>query len=267
MPHLHKGSYLKPPSRLRIFLRQLKAQTAANLKSRYRNTFSGFLWVLLNPVFLYLAQGYAFRMILKIQVENYFMFLLAGLVPWIFLSQTVEMGASVFLANGRMLKSFPIHPLTCLFALCLDNAINFVAAFIIILIPVGIMSSFNFINLILLPIPTLILFFGVFSMAWFFAIANIFFRDIKFILSFVLTIAYFMTPIFYPESFVDPQFHWIIQINFLSHFVVPFRNIIDDPWNMVFVHNCVRELVTSCILFLIAYTFWRKTKNAAYLRL
>ena len=76
---------------IQIFSRQLISLTLANMKARYRKTFAGFLWVILNPIILYSVQSVVFRKILKIELPDYSLFLLGGLLPWIFITSTLEM--------------------------------------------------------------------------------------------------------------------------------------------------------------------------------
>src|ERR1035437_5970491 len=95
-----------PWSEHRVLIRQVRALTVANLKSRYRKTFVGFLWVILNPLILYGVQSLVFMKFLKLQVPNYTLFLLSGLLPWVFIVQSVEMCTSLIVINGKLFKSF-----------------------------------------------------------------------------------------------------------------------------------------------------------------
>ena len=76
---------------MKIFIRQLISLTFANMKARYRKTLAGFIWVILNPIILYSVQSIVFRKILKIDVPDYSLFLMGGLLPWIFITNTLEM--------------------------------------------------------------------------------------------------------------------------------------------------------------------------------
>lgn len=249
---------------IKIYLRQIMILTRANLKSRYRNSFSGFLWVILNPLFMFGAQSYAFHLILQLDVKNYAMFLASGLLPWIFMSQTLEMGVGHFVNSARLLKSLPLKPVTLLLALALDNLINLFAAFLVILVPIGLLTDFSFVNLIVFPIPLVILLFGVLSLSWILATLNVIFRDIKFLVPFVMTTAYYLTPIFYPITFVPEKYRWLVEYNIFYFFVSPFREMINDPFNLIFVISCLKALAVSGVLFLVAIIVWRKKRNAVY---
>jgi lipopolysaccharide transport system permease protein len=256
--------FMRNREKLYLSYRQSLRLTTANLKSRYRKTWSGFLWVVLNPILIYGAQSYAFSIILKLNIAHYSLFLLSGLLPWIFISQSLEMSAGIFVNSGRLLKSFPIHPVVCLVAQIMDNAINFIAAFLLVLVFLLIHPVENWSRLLLLPIPIIFLVFGVFSAAWLLATLQVFFRDTRFIISFVLSIGFFLTPIFYPQFLVPEKYQWIVTLNPVHHFLAPFRALFGDYGGASFVPACRNAGITALIIFLTAFLFWRKNRNAIY---
>lgn len=245
--------------------RQIMIMTISNLKSRYRNTVSGFLWVVLNPMMTFGAQAYAFHYILKINVAEFPIFLLSGLIPWLFFFQSVDMGTSSFVVNGRLLKSFPIHPIVPLAAQVADNLINFFAAFLILFIPVSLYSNmFHWISIPLLILPLMILLLGVFSMVWLLATTNVFFQDIRFIVSFAGSVTFYLTPIIYPEGFVPENIHWIFNVNPVYHLIMPFRLAIMNPLSPEFWYRCLIGSLVSIGFFLWAVLYWRKKRNSVY---
>ena len=117
----------------RIFFRQSIILAMANMKARYRDTIAGFIWVVLNPLIMFGAQSVAFKKFLRLDVPNYYLFLLGGLLPWIFLVNSLQMCTPVFEEKGPLLKSFKIQPLVVLSAQLFDNFVNFLFAFFILL--------------------------------------------------------------------------------------------------------------------------------------
>jgi ABC-type polysaccharide/polyol phosphate export permease len=59
------------------------------MKFRYRKTFAGFIWVILNPIMMFVVQSLVFKRFLKIEIPDSFVFLLGGLLLWIFITQTI----------------------------------------------------------------------------------------------------------------------------------------------------------------------------------
>ena len=62
----------------RLYWVQVKNLTVANMKSRYRKTFAGFLWVVMSPILIYGVQSLVFKHFLKIDIPDYSLFLLGG---------------------------------------------------------------------------------------------------------------------------------------------------------------------------------------------
>ena len=112
-------------SETKIFLSQVNALTVASLKGRYRKTAAGLLWVVLNPLLTFGVQALVFGYFIKMDVDNYLLYLVAGLIPWIFISQTLEMTTPVFVASGALMKSFAASPLVYLCSQVADNFFNF----------------------------------------------------------------------------------------------------------------------------------------------
>ncbi len=249
----------------RVFVAQVRATTAANLKSRYRQTIAGFLWVVFNPLVMYGVQSLVFKHFLRLGVPNYGLFLLSGLLPWIFISQTLEMCTSLLVVSGKLIKSFPVNPLVYLVAQVADNTINFLAAFTIVLIPVWSHSPGSAIGLLVLPLPLLVLTAAVFGLAWLLATLQVFFRDTRYIVSFALSIAFFITPVFYPVDMVPEKYGWITIINPLRWLLEPFRCSLYAFEPAAFIRSLAIAAAIAAIFIGLAAFFWRASRNAVYL--
>ena len=79
------------------------------VKVRYKRTVLGYAWSLLNPVVYAVTYWFAFKAILNVRIEGYFAFLLAGLFPWQWLSNSLLLAPNAFVANAPLVKkiAFP----------------------------------------------------------------------------------------------------------------------------------------------------------------
>ncbi len=251
----------------RTFCRQVSVLTYANMKSRYRKTVAGFLWVILNPLIVYGVQSQVFSRVLKINVPDYYLFLLAGLLPWLFIVQTLEMGTPVFLNYQSLLKAFPVNPLVYLMAQVLDNFINFMAAFFCLLLPLSFFYSVSIYGILLLPLALFLLAVGVTGVVWLVATAQVFFRDTRFLVSFAMSVSFFLTPVFYPIDFVPAHLRWLVQINPFYIFIAPFRACLYDFHALKFFVCAGQAAVFASLLIGCAYGYWCWKKNEVYLYL
>lgn len=245
-------------------LRQTRILTAANLKTRYRNTWTGYLWVLMNPILIFGAQSYAFHYILKIHLEKYLLFLALGLLPWIFLTSSTEMAVGTLVYNGRFLKSLKVNPLVFVFSQIIDNFINYLSAFILILLPICLFynGDFNTIWWTALPLLSLVIF--VASFAFLCAQIQVFFRDLRFILSFIFQLSFYMTPIFYPPSLIPDVFLELQKFNIFAYLLAPFQMLAHEfTIEDYLFKNLSTFLISICFLGM-ALSLWKWKKNEIY---
>jgi ABC-type polysaccharide/polyol phosphate export permease len=248
------------------FWMQVRELTIASIKSRYRKTWAGFLWVIMNPILMLGAQSLVFKKFMKIMMPDYFLFLLGGLLPWIFFTTTVQMGTPVFVVQSQLLRSFKINHWVVLCAQVLDGFVNFLASFLLILLPVYLTSDKSVGWLLLLPVALFPLLVGTISVTIIFSVLNVFYRDINFVMGFIFSLLFFLTPIFYPRSFVPPNFQWMINSNPIIYFIEPFRTIIHKSGDNI-VFELFMSFVMSGLMALIAMLVWKRKKNEFYHRL
>ncbi len=233
--------------------------TWANLKSRYRNTFLGFLWVVLNPIITFSVQAYVFSKIFKIQHERYFLFLMSGLIPWLMLVQTLEMCGNFFSNNINFLKSLPIKPLSLLKVQVLDNFINFIFTFFILFsffIMKGALSWLTLVQMFCAIFPFVIF---VYSTSLLLATLGIYFKDLKYITSFIMSIMFYLTPIFYPKHYVPDEFKTFIDLNPFYIILKPFHDAIDINNN--FANSFSYSCVVAFLIYVIAKVTWLKSRK------
>ena len=80
--------------------------TLRELKGRYKTAVLGFMWAFVNPLIQLLVLGLVFSIFLKVQVPNYPVFLLSGLLPWTFFSSALTQGTSSLINNRDIIKNF-----------------------------------------------------------------------------------------------------------------------------------------------------------------
>ena len=103
------------------FFQQAYQLTLAALIIRYRRTSLGLAWVVLNPIFVLIVQSLVFSRVLNIKIDHYVLYLVAGLLPWLFISQTLEMGTAQLKSNSLTIKAFFLQPYLLTISLVFEN--------------------------------------------------------------------------------------------------------------------------------------------------
>jgi ABC-2 type transport system permease protein len=184
-----------------------------NLKVKYRRSFMGLFWTLLAPCGMAAVYYVVFEKILRIQIPHYLAFILAGVFPWAFMSQTVGEGAESLLENWGLISRNPI-PLqifpfvgsaTHLVSLCFAAPVMVAAS-----LASGVTLGFS---LVLIPVYFALLFATAYGFALLAAILNVYFRDLRFLLAIVMQVWFYGTPVVYGESLLSGRYAWILYAN------------------------------------------------------
>lgn len=239
--------------------------TLSEMKGRYRNTWAGILWVIINPILMFSVHALVFKHILKLDIDRYYVFLLGGLLPWIFISSTLSMTCNSFLTYREVLLSFQVNPLAILASKVIDNFINFLMPFIILFLFLLFTEDFSLMGLATVPFSMIILLYGGFTLSLFFATLQVYFRDTQFILGFVLSILFFLTPIFYPVEKVPLDLRWIVDINPIYAIIRPFQIALYDFNSATLIPAMLRALFFNICLSVVTFIFWRRKRHELYL--
>lgn len=199
--------------------------TKKELKVKYRGSVLGFFWSLLNPILTMLVYSFVFSIVLQVGTPQFAIFLICALLPFNFLSNSVNNGASSIIANSNLVNKiyFPreIIPLSIILA----NLFNFLLELVALFIVMGIMGYRFYIYLYLLPVVIFIQFFLVVGMTLLVSALNVFFRDLQHLITIIMMVWFFGTPIIYPLSMVPEKYQFIIKINPMTIYAAYYRNI------------------------------------------
>lgn len=194
--------------------------------SRYRRALAGFFWVIANPILTFVVQSLIFKSILKLEITNYPLFLLAGLMPWFFISQSLYVVTNSLVNSREVLLGFKIHPVVIVSSQVLDQFLSFLAAFLLTSLVV---LKFNLSDTTLLQ--TGMTLFNILVLCTFsllvtnlLAFWHVFYRDVQFIVQFIMNLAFYLTPVFYPRDFLSEKYQWIISLNIFYPFIKIFQD-------------------------------------------
>jgi len=193
------------------------------LRVRYKRSFLGFIWALLNPALLMLVLTIVFGTIMKFTVPHYSIFLLSMLLPWTFFSQSLAYSVESIVGNGELLKKVRVAKLVFPVAALLSNIINFLLSMIPLLLLVLALGFPVHWTWIYLPVPMLGLFLFTLGAAFFFAAVNVYYRDVSHIIQIVLSAWFYFSPIIYSLDFIGPKHRWLFKLNPLLYVLNGFR--------------------------------------------
>ncbi|MBC8358403.1 MAG: ABC transporter permease [Candidatus Aminicenantes bacterium] len=195
----------------------------SDIKLRYKNSFLGFLWHILNPLFYLGILALVFSQIIRIQMENYILFLFAGLVSWRMIQQTSIIATHSIVNNQELIKKIYtpklIFPLATVISQYIDHLTLSLILFIFLFILKGKISFVLFLS----PVVIILIFIFSLGLSLFFATSYVYVKDTPHIIAIGFQALFFLTPILYPLSVLSPKLEKFFKINPLYYFVEYFR--------------------------------------------
>lgn len=197
-----------------------------DLRGRYKGSVLGFFWTFLNPLLQLGVYTIVFSIILRSDIEKYYLYLFIALIPWLFMANSVQGGATCVLAQKSMVTKiyFPrqVLPITHVTTCFVNMLLCFVVVFLVAGFSVGL-------NVLALPylIPTMlieyILALGICFIA---AAITVYFRDMEHILGIFVMAWQFLSPIMYPPDIVPEQLRPIFNLNPMTPIINAYRSVL-----------------------------------------
>lgn len=196
------------------FREVLGAFVARAVRVKYKQAFIGVGWTVLQP----LASAALFAIVLgrvahvSSDGAPYFPFVLCGMVAWTFFSGAVGLSIESLVSEAHLMRKvyFPreLLPLACIAAGIVDLLPN-VAILLLVAVISGLVPSFAW---LLLPIPLFALALGAFAYGVAPAALNVYYRDLRYIIPFLLQLGMFISPVFWSMTKLPQPWRDVVQV-------------------------------------------------------
>lgn len=196
-----------------------------DLKLRYRGSVLGFAWTLLNPLLFMAVYTFVFSVILHSQIHAYPLFLLSGLIPWMWISTSIGQAVTAIQNGGGYIGKTLMPAELLVLVPVLSNGVNFLIT-LALLLPVSAALGVN-VGWAVLCLPLLVLLELCLALGISLAVAtvDVFFRDIQQIVTYALTALFFLTPIFYAKSSVPQHLQFLVTFNPFAGLISAYQDV------------------------------------------
>lgn len=211
----------------------VRASIKREILGRYRGSWMGILWSLLNPVFMLGVYTFVFSVVFKarwgvgVESKTAFAFVLfAGITIFNLFAECVSRAPALILSNPNYVKKivFPLEilPWVILGAALFHVAISFLVWLIAYLVIFGLPHiTVFYLPFVILPFAILIL-----GLTWMLASLGVYLRDVGQFIGVVITMLMFLSPIFYPASALPENYRPLLYLNPLTSAVEQTRAVL-----------------------------------------
>ncbi|MGH9757419.1 MAG: ABC transporter permease [Candidatus Acidiferrales bacterium] len=196
-----------------------------DIKIRYKQTAIGAAWAVLQPLLAMTVFTLFFGKLAHIPSEGlpYEVFVYAGLLPWLYFAAGLQNSTNIIVENQRVITKvyFPrlILPLSSILSGLVDFGISFLI-FIILMVYYHVHPT---VHLFWLPAFLLLDVLTAFGVGLWLSALNAIYRDVRYVLPFLLQLWLFSSPVIYPPSLMSAKYRWVFGLNPMSGVIEGFR--------------------------------------------
>lgn len=238
--------------------------TWRDIKVKYKQTFIGFLWAILQPLLMMVVFTVFFGKVINKDIEShvpYPVFVFAGLILWNVFSSGLSGAGNSMIVNANIIKKiyFPrlIIPISAILVSAFDFIMTLIVfAFLLIYYQINV----GFISIVFIPLALFMTMVGTFGAGSLIAALSVKYRDFRYITPFLIQFLLFVTPVIYPISFVENNlFQFLLSLNPLTGPINLLRSgIFGTPmdWQIFALSS-----LSSIILILLGLFTFKKTES------
>jgi lipopolysaccharide transport system permease protein len=218
--------------------------TMVQLRAKYAASKLGIWWAVVTPLLLAASINFVFNAVFKIEIKNYTLFVLSGIMPWFFSMGALTEAASSFLINSSILKqsTFPREfiPVSSIMA----NLLNFLIG-LMFLLPLFVILNFRIILLLpFLFLAVILNLIFILGLGGLFSCINVFFRDLTHFMAIGFMVWFWITPVFYSIDMVPSPFQGICMLNPMTHYIIIYQDILFHARPPSFTSLCIACLIS-----------------------
>ncbi|MCU0417179.1 MAG: ABC transporter permease [Cytophagaceae bacterium] len=261
-----------PPKNYRLNLKELWGYrelfyffTWRDIKVKYKQTYLGFSWAILQPFFLMIIFSLVFRPILKTDTLSvpYPLFVYMGLILWNIFSNGVLTAGNSMIQNAAIIKKIYFPRLIIPFSSVFISVFDFIMTLIpLILLFIYYKTPIDIDGLLWkLPVSIFLLLSTTLGIGTFLSALTVKYRDFRYIIPFLIQVLMFTSPILYTSSQIDNLIvRYFLQFNPISTAIELFRSIIVESYP-ISISYLTMNIGIALTVLIVGVVYFRKTEH------
>ena len=241
--------------------------TLRELRAKYRRSFLGWTWSMLNPLSNMLIYWFVFGVVFGATapkgdpsgIQVYALYLLAGILPWGFFSLVTNLGMGSLISNAGLVRKVYFARETLVFAQVIFSFVQFCIEMSLLCVALIIAGSpiVQWIPIAFVLMVLLAIYSAGFALAL--AASAVYFRDLRYLWTILIQVMFFATPIIYPPDRLDGRLARPLELLFtwnpMAVFVQSFRHLLYSGTSPEWGHLGYLTVV-SCLVLVAGWTIF-----------
>lgn len=231
-----------------------------DLKIKYKNSYLGVLWSLINPLLMMVVLTIVFSAVFRNKIENFPLYVLTGRLIYSFFAESTNFAMDSILSNSQLIKKVYLpkylFPVSRIISSYITSLVAIIPIFLVMLFT-GVPFHWTILQMV---IPLSLLLVISVGIGLILSTITVFFNDIKHLYSVILTILMYMTPIFYPADIIPEKYRLIIELNPLYCVLNMFRDSILYQ-NLISVEDFFISLAYAVVYLLVGLIIFYKKQD------
>lgn len=200
---------------------------------RYKQSVLGVGWVILQPLLTMVIFTLFFNKLLGVSSGStlpYPVVTYAALLPWTYFAYSVTRSSTSLVTNSQLVSKIYFPRLFIPLSYVLPGLVDFGVSFILLLLMIAYYKIPLTGEIVLLPVALLLAIITAFGVSVWFSALHVRYRDVQYLVPFVVQVWMYATPIIYPISVIPPKWLWLYSLNPMVGVVQYFRRVLlGDP--------------------------------------
>lgn len=222
----------------------LRGLVQRDLTVKYKGSILGVAWSLLHPLVMVAVYTLAFRYVVRVPIERFPLFLLSGLLPWMFFTSALSAATGSVADNGTLVRKVAFPRVVLPLAAVASALVQFLLMYTV-LVPTALVMGAG-LSLSWAALVPVVLLQAAFTagLGLLMATAYVFVRDARHLLDVALQVWFWLTPVVYAASLAPETLRRWLQLNPMMHFVTAYQQIVTQ--------HAVPSLATFALLTVMA---------------
>lgn len=250
--------------RINTFLKYkdlLRELVVRDIKLKYRRSFLGYVWSILNPLLIMIVMTIVFSQMFERGIDNFPVYLLTGNALFEFVNGSTHMAMYSVLDNAALIKKIYVPKYIFTLARITSSLVDFLFSLGALVLVMLVTRAHFSVYMLAIPVLAIQVYIFACGLGFLLSSANVFFRDIQYIYNAFTTAWMYLTPIFYPVDLLPDWLRWLVEhLNPMFYYIQHFRDLVyigQLPSARIFWGGWVIAL----IMFAIGLAVFKKTQD------